>query len=231
MPTMYMDPLGAQRSRRYSPSVPPATVQITPEMQQQIVDSRLAQSTRVFCRGKAPSPAQLERMREVIAKDYIRSTTGYRRSKEPFLPLPVSASSQESVLSGKGPQQTLWTRACDRHLLPAVETPHKVLTIPGAQVIGKQRGAGECGVLCVRENTTINFDPCEPGQEHFESWTHQIHKVPGWNTSSSRKVFGRAPSRGGRKSQLERDHQAICAQFGMHQTVGRSQPSRASITY
>ena len=41
--------------------------------------------------------------------------------------------------------------------------------IPGAQLPGVQRGAGEAGVLCVRDTTLINFCPIPTLEDHRKS--------------------------------------------------------------
>merc|ERR1712166_205772 len=186
-----------------------------------IIDSRLAQTTMLFCKKKKrPSRTQLSRMRDVIAKDFMRSISPNLGKCTPSPA--VDASKRASRVATP---QEIWSRACDRHLLPDVCIPHELVIIPGAQRVGKQRGAGECGQLCVRKFTAINFDAvCEPGEEHFESWTHQAHKLKGW--PDKREPLGATPQRGGIKRSLARDNRRIAAQFGMHATVGRAQPSR-----
>jgi len=194
-------------------------------MADHIIDTRLAQSCRQFCRGgrrSPPNPGQLARMREVIANEYHRSSTHETSAMAPTLPASRRSATPQAVGSNG-----FWTKASERHLLPAVEKPYEVLTIPGAQRVGVQRGAGECGVLCVRKSTTINFDPCEHGDEHFISWTKHIHKLAG-HKNHVPKQRG-LNSRQRKRLPLQADRDIIAAQEDMHPTVGRSQPSRVQL--
>ena len=53
--------------------------------------------------------------------------------------------------------------------------PPTVKYIPGAQLPGVQRGAGEAGVLCVRDTTTINFCPIPTLPDHRVSMERKAY--------------------------------------------------------
>jgi len=79
-----------------------------------------------------------------------------------------------------------------RKELGAAIRPPTEKFIPGAQLPGVQRGAGEAGVLCVRDTTLINFCPIPTLEDHRKSMNRRAYSAR--NSMYMRKVPAYCPA-------------------------------------